>query len=281
MVKIENLQLLSNAYIHIVFSSFKKHGIWWERNGKNWWNGKFVYDTDFLYYIEYGEISLVLNGKEYTAHEGQMVYVPAGTTIERKILSHDSVRKYYTAFNLMFGESTLTNLFKVPHICDVKDKKTVEYLFETLCACHRDVCALNGIKARGILLQLIAHYLEESHAEHVLKGNKMEKSMRKVVQFINSNLNRQITVSELSSITGYSKDYFTRIFKQSFDCLPLEYVASAKMNYAKKRLRDTNAPITEIAEELGFCDSSHFSKFFRRHIGIPPNEYRKNVRFRI
>jgi AraC-like DNA-binding protein len=74
---------------------------------------------------------------------------------------------------------------------------------------------------------------------------------------------------------GYSERYvgkmFTQIKKISFSV----YAQNSRINKAKTLLRLTDMPISDIAEELGFCDACHFTKNFGKIVGISPLSYRK------
>mgnify|MGYP001038263203 CR=1 FL=1 len=59
---------------------------------------------------------------------------------------------------------------------------------------------------------------------------------------------------------------------------PYHYVLACRLEEAKQRLDQTNAPITQIAFDLGFCASQHFSSHFKRAFGVTPNAWRKRNR---
>jgi AraC-like DNA-binding protein len=46
---------------------------------------------------------------------------------------------------------------------------------------------------------------------------------------------------------------------------------------ATVRLREGRASVREVAEELGYSDTAHFTRFFRRRAGVPPSAYRAEV----
>jgi AraC-like DNA-binding protein len=72
--------------------------------------------------------------------------------------------------------------------------------------------------------------------------------------------------------TGYAHQ--CRIFKQHYGLAPLRYVNESRMSRIKNLLRDTDYPISTIAEMLGYDNLGYFSQVFRKHVGVSPREYR-------
>ncbi|WP_176706841.1 AraC family transcriptional regulator [Paenibacillus hemerocallicola] len=83
-----------------------------------------------------------------------------------------------------------------------------------------------------------------------------------------------VTITELAGRMGMSRTQFTKIFAKVYGISPRQYVSQQKMNAAKLLLMNTDAPIGEIAERLGFASFNHFSRQFRRWSGQPPSYYR-------
>ena len=91
-----------------------------------------------------------------------------------------------------------------------------------------------------------------------------------------SNTNFDLT-KEMSEL-GYNIIYIRRCFKSVMGLPPLEYITKLRINQAKVLLyQNPLLSIKEIALACGFSDSLYFSTCFKKHIGISPREYRKNV----
>jgi AraC-like DNA-binding protein len=159
--------------------------------------------------------------------------------------------------------------------------RTSVVLVKVLFQAYRNSLTLSKcIAANGTLLQLLYLYLEESSAQPIYTI-KRDNSLRTTLKYIDENLNRPLTVTELARQSGYSTAHFTRKFKKNFGRLPLDYVADLKIHYAKKRLRDTDHSIATIAEEFGFYDAGYFGKLFKSKVGSSPLTYRKKRMWKI
>ena len=102
--------------------------------------------------------------------------------------------------------------------------------------------------------------------------------IHKVQDYIEHNYWRNMSTKELSDVAGFSKYHFNRIFKSVLQESLSHYVNRIRMEYALFMLahrEDRN--ITDIAYDLGFTDSSIFSRAFKNHYGISPFEYRKKI----
>lgn len=98
----------------------------------------------------------------------------------------------------------------------------------------------------------------------------------KVIEYVDKHIDQNFTVQQLADFVNLSRDYFARLFKKETGYSPLEYVAIAKINYAKLMLRTTTLSITEIAEFLGYSSPASFINAFRMRRGTSPNKYRNS-----
>ena len=102
--------------------------------------------------------------------------------------------------------------------------------------------------------------------------------IHKVQDYIENNYWRNMSTKELSDVAGFSKYHFNRIFKSVLHESLSHYVNRIRMEYALFMVahrKDRN--ITDIAYDLGFSDSSIFSRAFKNYYGISPFEYRKKI----
>ncbi|RFB17436.1 response regulator [Bacillus sp. HNG] len=104
---------------------------------------------------------------------------------------------------------------------------------------------------------------------------KETKPIRIAKQYIQQNYMHQISLEEISHIVGFNSAYFSTLFKKISGSNFVDYCVQIRMNKAKELLRETNLSIAVICEQVGYNDLKHFTKTFKKKIGLKPNEFRK------
>lgn len=124
------------------------------------------------------------------------------------------------------------------------------------------------------VLQLQKYYhLEEDIS---FTGKDSEKIMEYTILYIREHYMDDIDFSELSSKMGFTSAYLTKLFNKHIGVTPLKYLTDIRIHEAKHLLLNTELPIREIGEKVGYPDQFHFSKTFRRLTGLNPTAYRKD-----
>lgn len=110
--------------------------------------------------------------------------------------------------------------------------------------------------------------------ERVLTRGLLWPRLRRVTRFIQDNLNRQLTLLDLSAVVHMSPYHFARLFKQSTGVPPYRFVVEQRIARASALLREPQLPIGEVGRLVGFRTPSHFTAAFRRMTSITPSAYR-------
>ena len=75
-----------------------------------------------------------------------------------------------------------------------------------------------------------------------------------------------------------SADYFTKMFKDSIGKTPIEYINGLRVNRSMELLFKTEKSMSEIADEIGFCNPNYFHKIFKQYTDQSPLAYRKSTK---
>jgi len=102
------------------------------------------------------------------------------------------------------------------------------------------------------------------------------KQINKVVEYINNNLDNELTLSKLAEISCFSPFHFHRIMKAFLGESLGAYISRIRIETAAGLLRYTKLPIEEIAYSIGFEMPSSLSKAFKQHYGISASAYRNH-----
>ncbi|KAA6322160.1 HTH-type transcriptional activator Btr [termite gut metagenome] len=93
--------------------------------------------------------------------------------------------------------------------------------------------------------------------------------------YMSENIEKRLTLKDLSSHFGYSESYFNRVFHKEVHFSPMDYFLHLKIERADQLLLHTNLKINQISLKLGFDDPYYFSRLFKKVKGVSPKVYRK------
>jgi len=132
----------------------------------------------------------------------------------------------------------------------------------------------NLLFANMCLMQYISLFIY--NAKHYAATNTPEKldGVDAAILYMQQNINKNITLNELSSNSNYSVSRFSSLFKQKTGYAPIDYFMQMKIQQACQQLDFTDQSIKSIALTMGFDDPYYFSKRFKQVIGVSPQKYR-------
>ncbi|MFJ5624283.1 helix-turn-helix domain-containing protein [Peribacillus loiseleuriae] len=107
-------------------------------------------------------------------------------------------------------------------------------------------------------------------------AQKLRVSASPSIDFIHKHYKESIRVETLADIEHYHPVYYSSWFKQKTGKSPKAYITELRLNDAKRLLKTTSWSMSSISEELGFENSSSFTRWFVKCEGTPPQKYRKN-----
>lgn len=128
--------------------------------------------------------------------------------------------------------------------------------------------------AQSLAVHLVRQYGTAATGRRRPRGGLPAFKLRRVVELMESQLDREFHLAPLAREAGLSEFHFGRAFKQSTGFAPSRYVIRLRMERARQLLRETSRPIIEIGLEVGYTSASHFAQVFRRETGVAPSEYR-------
>lgn len=102
-----------------------------------------------------------------------------------------------------------------------------------------------------------------------------ENRINRVFEFIDKNLEADLSLNEISKIAFFSPFHFHRVFKSITAETLNEYVTRRRVEKSALDLLHKTFTTTEIAHQLGFSDNSSFSRTFKKYYGISPTEFKK------
>ncbi|MCK8522507.1 AraC family transcriptional regulator [Aquimarina sp. D1M17] len=107
-------------------------------------------------------------------------------------------------------------------------------------------------------------------------SNIFTSPWKNVQHYINQNLKNHINITDLAAIAGINKYNFAKQFKGKSGMSPMHYIIMRKIFEAKRKI-SASTHLSELAYDYNFTDIAHFSKHFKRFIGISPRKYQRGI----
>jgi AraC family transcriptional regulator len=130
-----------------------------------------------------------------------------------------------------------------------------------------------------LAVHLLRHYSTDSLVDDLQFGGLPAHKLRRAIEFIEENLDRDLELAEIAQSVDLSPYHFARSFKQTTGFTPIQFLMQRRIELAKRLLAESEAPIVEVGLSAGFKNQSHFTTLFRKHTSMTPKNYR-NARLR-
>ena len=110
------------------------------------------------------------------------------------------------------------------------------------------------------------------------RGGLSAWQQKRVVEFIEEHLAEDISLAALAQLVELSLYHFAHVFKQSFGVAPHHYHMARRIDRATTLLQRSTLPVTQIGIQIGFRESSSFTRAYRKFTGVTPSAYRQHRR---
>jgi AraC family transcriptional regulator len=137
---------------------------------------------------------------------------------------------------------------------------------------------LQGIGIALASRLLHAHSMYESKSMSLASWGMSGARLRRVLSFIEDNLSKELSLSEITLVSGLSATHCQRAFRAALGISMHQYVISQRVKRAISLLEDTILPVRDVALAVGFSHQSHLSLHMRRVIGTSPGRLRRRAR---
>lgn len=159
----------------------------------------------------------------------------------------------------------------------IKDDQ-LEHLLLGLLAVARDgsyADALVGdLLVNAICIRLAKCYATSKLRVAPQRGGLPLGRLKKILEFIDANLDKNISLSVLADTANMNLYYFAELFRKSMGVSPHQYVLDQRVERAKRLLRDRKLSALDVGLQVGFDHANNFARAFRRLAGVSPTQFR-------
>lgn len=169
---------------------------------------------------------------------------------------------------IVLGQIKKNKNFVMPDSLKTYDADTLEKLYAIL-PFFDDEKVTSIINLATMLARFIL-------VDEIIKPKNIS-ALHKVIDFVNSNLEKELTISYISQETFVSVSVLYDLFHKHLNCTVGEYINRKRVEKSLSLLSTTDHSIKDIAISVGYNDPTYFSKKFKQIMGIRPIEYRKTA----
>lgn len=220
-------------------------------------------------------------GKRHEIKEQQYFIIPQGEPHVYASNNDDPWTIYWVHFTGTMASFFGDNCYTPTNITTAKTSRIADRnsIFEEIFLTLSDNYGIDNLRyASSLLYGFLASfkYIKQFRNYNTLNARLANNDIvSAAVRFMNENIEKQLTLSQIADYIGYSTSQFSLIFKMKTGHSPLNYFNMLKVQRACKFLETTDLKINQICSKVGIDDSYYFSRLFSKTIGISPKQYRK------
>ena len=133
-------------------------------------------------------------------------------------------------------------------------------------------------KLMAQLYSIFAFLLDHTFVEKAPATLPNEVFLLKALDFIDINYQSEITVEDIAQAAGCNRKVLYTVFKNLTGFSPRDYLIYYRMGKATALLKNPQLSISMVGTAVGYSDQFHFSKEFKKNVGLPPLRYRKIIK---
>ena len=253
------------------------------------------HDEMEIVYIEKGEIEEYIDLESYNVREGDIVLI--NPCLLHSFRQKDGIRSIFRTiiFNLNMLTGNNTDACAIKYLTPFLEGNYINPIVISSDAPHYDELAVSvrrlideydnktpfyemKIKAElfNMFYILFSYFFSPDIHETNIKDNTT-RNIKTILDYIDENYMKTITIDELADSVNLSKHYFMRFFKKYMGMTCIEYINDYRLNIATNLLLTTGMQITEVAARIGITNLSYFNRIFKKKYNMTPKEYRYNV----
>ena len=239
-----------------------------------------------IYFLQSGKCNVYIDNETYCLEDGSVLFIPAfkehtfiypfTQDIKRTVL-YISTEQLNWYFNKDFKDE-INNLFINKHLqLSRKSFSNLSNIFEKIQFEKYSLDNMSELLTKAYFFELIIYLIRCQRYTHNInqKTNLSNITIGEIVNFIENNYSRQLTLPEIAAQFGISESSLTKKIKIFTNMTFKEYLTKTRIEEAKSLLISSEKSITEIAYECGYNNSNFFGDVFKKAVGMSPSSYRK------
>lgn len=238
-----------------------------------------------LMYMEKGYMDVFINGQKYSLHEGDLIFIPANVVYSTRAYN-EYLDLYVVVFSVNDEEDLINSVsgdylkFNRDYVVNFSDYDDFNHVvlsrninchrqFQEIFTLYKTKSQTKFLKINALIILLLVKIIENS-------GHNVQKTLvTQIIEYIDQNITNDISCDSIANHFKYNLNYLSKLVRKDTGRSISSYILREKCRVAANWILETNMTISEIAKELGFCSTSHFTNTFIKIMKCTPSMYKK------
>lgn len=235
-----------------------------------------------LLYVCDGEGCYQVGNREYAVSEGDMIICNALTLHGETLSLKNTIQTYCIALSgVQLPQLPANCLVAAEHRPVISLTRFRDMISSILPHIH-DMFLLKeyrmGQQLAVAVLMMTYQELQQQRENDSPLVQRNEMIIRKISRYLDEHYTEPLRMDDLSEEFHLSVSHLSHMFKRETGFSPKQYIVLRRIGEAQSLLTESDMPIGQIEEQLGFSSSCHLTATFKKYVGISPREYRKHFR---
>lgn len=240
---------------------------------RSWSRKEFYYPHNILYYVTNGSAKLALHDETLCLKEG-CLYLLSGLAFKETVCE-DKLTHYFIHFQAKTPyHDNVNELYAYPKMIEVRNHSLLIHHFKQIMETYKQCDLYGQYMSQGALRIILAPFLKDVQAP-----KKEVLRFIDLLTYIDEHLHEKLYIKTLAHFMSLEVTYFTHLFTETFGYSPKKYIIKKRLERGQLLLSQTDLPIKNIANKLGFENDMYFCRLFRDKTGMTPGNYRKHAYF--
>jgi AraC-like DNA-binding protein len=228
------------------------------------------FDDYDLWAVFRGHGELTVGHEHFLVEAGDCFILPPNHAIIGRHIENDPLLVMNVHFSISTDEPEIYELSLSKRY--MTDQRFFQKLLERVISAHYKGNTEESVLWLNSALKEYFSFSDESAANGISRLHVQH--INEICNEINERLAQASSLERFADKFGYSPSHLGRLFHKIVGISFSQYLTNARINQAKLMLRSSDITVNEISISLGYYDSGHFIKQFKRATGITPNTYR-------
>lgn len=234
-----------------------------------------------LLYVCDGEGRYQVGSREYAVSEGDMIICNACTLHGETLALKNTIQTYCIALSGVqlpgLPENCLIPEERRPIVSMTRFKEMADIIMPNI---HDMVLLKENQLGRYLAISMLMMTYQELQLQQQENGNRLaqrnEFMVREISKYLDAHYTQPLRMEDICKEFHLSVSYLSHMFKKETGLSPKQYIILRRIGEAQSLLTESDMPIGQIEEELGFTSSCHLTSTFKKYVGISPREYRQH-----